>query len=283
MMADSKQDLLQRAQPWKGHLDRAKRIVGYLLFLPDGAIRFRTGEPDFSSLKDQEYDWTRSVYSGACEQIPNDIPKPLGKHVQTTHYVDANLHHDLAAGKAVTAALHFLNQTPIDAYTKRQSTVETATYGSEFVAARTAVDQIIDIRTTFRYLGVPIRDKSYMFGDNRSVVTSSTIPNSTISKRHHLASYHRVREAIAAKYISFHWKDGKSNPADILSKHWEFATVWPMLKPILFWRGETATQLKGSDRIPSTTPGAEPPRDARDSGSARSHSMHLETSSSDRP
>ena len=37
------------------------------------------------------------------------------------------------------------------------------------------------------------------------------------------------------------------------------------------------------DRIPSTTPGAEPPRDARDSGSARSHSAHLETSSSDRP
>ena len=116
-----------RAQPRKGHLDRAIRIVGYLLFLPDGAIRFRTGEPDFSSLKDQEYDWTRSVYSGACEQIPHDIPKPLGKHVQTTHYVDANLHHDLATGKAVTAVLHFLNQTPIDAYTKRQSTVETAT------------------------------------------------------------------------------------------------------------------------------------------------------------
>ena len=137
-----------RAQPRKGHLDRAKRIVGYLLFLPDGAIRFRTREPDFSSLKDQECDWTRSVYSGACEQIPDDIPKPLGKHVQTTHYVDANLHHDLATGKAVTAVLHFLNQTPIDAYTKRQSTVETATYGSEFVAARTAVDQIIDIRTT---------------------------------------------------------------------------------------------------------------------------------------
>ena len=41
-----------RAQPRKGHPDRAKRIVGYLLFLPDGAIRFRTGESDFSSLKD---------------------------------------------------------------------------------------------------------------------------------------------------------------------------------------------------------------------------------------
>ena len=208
-----------RAQPRKGHHDRAKRIVGYLLFLSDGAIRFRTGEPDFSSLDDQEYDWTRSVYSGACEQIPHDIPKTLGEHGQTTHYEDANLHHDHATGKAVTAVLHFLNQTPIDAY----------------------------------------------------------------SKRHHLVSSHRVKEAIAPKYISFHWKDSKSNPADILSKHWEFATVWPMLKPILFWRGETATQLKGSDRIPSTTPGAEPPRDARDSGSARSHSTHLETNSSNRP
>ena len=208
-----------RTQPRKGHLDRTKRIVGYLLFLPDGAIRFRTGEPDFLSLNDQEYDWTRSVYSGACEQIPHDIPKPLREHGQTTHYVDANLHHDHATGKAVTAVLHFLNQTPIDAY----------------------------------------------------------------SKRHHLVSYHRVKEAIALKYLSFHWKDDISNPADILSKHWEFATVWPMLKHILFWRGETATQLKGSDRIPSTTPGAEPPRDARDSGSARSHSTHLETSSSDRP
>ena len=208
-----------RTQPRKGHLDRAKKIGGYLLFLPDGAIRFRTGEPDFSSLNDQEYDWTRSVYSGACEQIPHDIPKPLREHGQTTHYVDATLHHDHATGKAVTAVLHFLNQTPIDAY----------------------------------------------------------------SKRHHLVSYHRVKEAIAIKYLSFHWKDDISNPADILSKHWEFATVWPMLKPILFWRGETSTQLKGSDRIPSTTPGAEPPRDARDSGSARSHSTHLETSSSDRP
>ena len=208
-----------RTQPRKGNPNRAKRIVGYLLFLPDGTIRFRTEKPDLLSLKDQVYDWTRSVYSGACEQIPHDIPKPLGKHGQTTHYVDANLHNDLATGKVVTAVLHFLNQTPNDAY----------------------------------------------------------------SKRHHLVSYHQVKKAIAPKYISLHWKDGKSNPVHIISKHWEFETVWPILKPILFWRGETATQLKGSDRIPSTTPGAEPPRDDRDSGSARSHSMHLETSSSDRP
>ena len=47
--------------------------------------------------------------------------------------------------------------------------------------------------------------------------------------------------------------------------------------------GSGAQPLPVYDRIPSTTLGAEPPRDARDSGSARSHSTHLETSSSDRP
>ena len=55
------------------------------------------------------------------------------------------------------------------------------------------------------------------------------------------------------------------------------------------WSQQTSTMLRTyliqhlPDRIPSTTPGAEPPRDARDSGSARSHSTHLETSSSNRP
>ena len=44
--------------------------------------------------------------------------------------------------------LHFVNHTPIDSYSKRQATVETATYGSEFVASKTATEQIIDLRHT---------------------------------------------------------------------------------------------------------------------------------------
>ena len=99
------------------------------------------GEPDYSDLPDQDYDWTRTVYRAAKEQFPKDIPNPKGMRVITTTYVDANLHHDLTTGKSVTVVLHFINSTPGDWFSKRQATVETATYGSEFVAARTAVDQ----------------------------------------------------------------------------------------------------------------------------------------------
>jgi hypothetical protein len=59
-----------------------------------------------------------------------------------------------------------------------------------------------------------------------------------ITKRHHLLSYHRVREAIAAGYIAFHWIESKRNPSDILSKHWDYVTGWPLVNAILFWRGD---------------------------------------------
>ena len=186
----------------------------------------------------------------------------------TVHYVDANLHHDLVTGRSVTAILHIVNGTPTDWYSKRQATVETATYGSEFVAARIAVDQIVDLRYTLMYLGVPIRSKSFMFGDNKSVITSSTIPNSLLSKTHHISAYHRVRVAIALKYLMFIWKDGKTNPADILSKHLEFPQIWPLLKPPLFWGGETAEikqQPKGSDTNPTDCCSSEPQENHEDS------------------
>ena len=78
----------------------------------------------------------------------------------TTIYVDANLHHDQVTGRVVTACLHLVKATPSHWHTKRQATVETTTFGSDFVAARIATDQIIDLRYTLMYLGVPVRSKA---------------------------------------------------------------------------------------------------------------------------
>ena len=114
--------------------------------------------------------------------------------------------------------LHYLNQTAVDWFCKRQDTVETATYGSEFVVAKFGCEQIMDLRHSLRYLGVPVLNHSYMFGDNQSVVTSSTIPHSRLNKRHQALSYHRVRECIAAKIIRFFHVRSEENPSDIMTK-----------------------------------------------------------------
>ena len=156
-------------------------------------------EPDYSYLPEQNLDWTHTVYDHAQEIIPRDIPDPLGKSVTTTTTVDASLNHCLANVRSLTGCLHFVNHTPTDSYSKRQATVETATYGSKFVTSKTAIEEIVDLRHTLRYLGVPMKTKSYLFGDNRSVVTSCTLPHSTLGKRHSILAYHRVREANGIK------------------------------------------------------------------------------------
>ena len=207
-----------RLAPKVGQIERMIRIYGYLSRTKHEALRIRTDEPNYMHLPDLEYDWTMT-YGNDLEEIPKDPPEPLGKSVTTTTFLDAKLLHDHITGRSVAAVLHFFNLTPGNWYSKRQATVENATYGSEFVAAKTATEQIIDIRQTLRYLGVPIKSKAYMFGDNKSAVTSSTVLHSLLSKRHNIFSYHRVREAIADEILVFHWCDSSQNKSDILSKH----------------------------------------------------------------
>ena len=129
-----------------------------------------------------------------------------------------------------------VNNTPMDWYSKKQSTVEAATYGSEFMAARIATQQMIDLRLTLRHMGIPIDGPSWMFGDNEGVIKSSTIPASTLKKRHNALSYHTVRAAISAGIIEFRHIPGKINPADMLTKHLEPRDLEPLTRPLLFWQ-----------------------------------------------
>ena len=133
-----------RALPRKGHLEWLKRIYAYVIRTNVCATRFTTIEPGYSSLPDQNFDWAHTVYGHVHKIIPDDNPDHLGKAVPTTTTVDVNLNHCLVTCRSVTGCLHFVNHTPIDSYSKRQATVETATYGSEFVASKTVTEQIID-------------------------------------------------------------------------------------------------------------------------------------------
>ena len=142
-------------------MDRLKRIYAYAISTKDYAVMFRTNQPDYSFPPEQDSDWTYSVYGDVHEILPDNMPEPLGKAVVTTTTMDANLGHCLATGKSLAGCLHYVNKTPVDWYSKKQGTVETATYGSEFVAAKEAAEQIMDIRQTLRYLGAPIASKSF--------------------------------------------------------------------------------------------------------------------------
>ena len=78
-----------------------------------------------------------------------------------------------------------------------------------------------------------------MFGDNKSVVDTCSIPTYKLHKIHLILSFHRVREAIASQLVHFVHIAGVDNPADVLSKAWGYQQVWNVLQPLLFWSGDT--------------------------------------------
>jgi hypothetical protein len=63
-----------RTSPCCGHLDRAKRMVGYLSKFRLAKICVLTNEPDYSDVGRIEYDWAKSVYGDVLEIIPNNTP-----------------------------------------------------------------------------------------------------------------------------------------------------------------------------------------------------------------
>jgi len=108
-----------RAAPRIGHLERAKRIFGYLAKMNMAKLRIRTEQPDYSGLPNFEFDWARTVYGAMEELLPDNAPEPLGKPVTLTHFVDANLMHDLSTGRSLTGILHLANKTPIKWFSKK--------------------------------------------------------------------------------------------------------------------------------------------------------------------
>jgi hypothetical protein len=106
--------------PRIGHLERLRRIYGYLLKMRFASNRVRTEEPNCSDVPDHQYDWTYTVYGNTKEVLPKDAPEPLGKYMTFSHYVDANHMHDITTGKSVTGILHLINKTPLDWYSRNK-------------------------------------------------------------------------------------------------------------------------------------------------------------------
>ena len=106
-----------------------------------------------------QYEWTQTIYGKGTEELRHYTPTPRGKPVRTTTYADANLMHDFLTGGQSMVILHFINQTPIQWFAKKQETAETATYGSKFLVARQATEQILDLLYTLHMMGIPIDGK----------------------------------------------------------------------------------------------------------------------------
>jgi hypothetical protein len=131
--------------PREGHLKAMYRVFGYLKKFPQGQILIDPNPLDTKGFEFLEQDWTE-FYPDAEEELPPDMPVPKGEAAHTSCYVDSDHAHDVVTRRSVSGILLFFNSMPVKWHSKRQKTVETSSYGSELVAARIAVDLIIELR-----------------------------------------------------------------------------------------------------------------------------------------
>ena len=205
--------------PREGHMNAVYNIFGYLDKHMEGAnLVFDDKIPQVDESVFETVDWAESVYGDQHEELPPNMPEPLGNPVVVSCFVDANHAGDLITRRSHTGILLYVNNSPIVWFSKKQTTVESSTFGSEFVAARIAADIIEAIRYKLRMFGIPVEGPANLFCDNRSVVVNTSRPDSRLNKKHNAICFHRVREAAARKILRVGKEDTESNLADLLTK-----------------------------------------------------------------
>ena len=205
------------AAPREGHLEQCFHIFAYLKQHDRSSLVFDDQQPEYDESRFKKADWAE-FYPGAAEQIPPNAPQIRGKSVTMSCFVDADHAGCRATRRSHTGVLIYVNRAPIVWYSKRQNTVESSTFGSEFIAMKTAIDLIEGLRYKLRMMGIKVDGPTSLFCDNEAVVTNSTKPESTLKKKHNAIAYHRVREALAAGIAKVANEDGLTNLADGLTK-----------------------------------------------------------------
>eukprot|EP00957_Ditylum_brightwellii_P115454 8806025-Ditylum_brightwellii.AAC.1 len=109
----------------QGHLKHLKRVYCFFCNYKKTDVKLNTEMTDYSNYQVDKKNWGH-IYHPCQEEIPEDIPEPYGKPVMTTTFVDANLLHDVITERSCTGLIHLLNKIPIDWFSKRQNTVDTA-------------------------------------------------------------------------------------------------------------------------------------------------------------
>ena len=98
-----------------------------------------------------------------------DIPEARGKEVGIHSFVDASHTADKVTRRFQTGIFIFMNKVPIIFHSKKQNSVETSAFGSEYTIIKQAEELIKSSRYKLRMFGVPLEGLTNVYCDNKAV------------------------------------------------------------------------------------------------------------------
>ena len=206
------------AMPRKGQLEQLFHMFAFLKNKHNSEMVFDPSEPNIDESLFPSEIWTDTVYGNCSEDIPTNAPEPRGFGFKMRAYVDSDHAGDAITRRSRTGFLIFLNNAPIYWTSKKQGSIETSSFASEFIAMKTCCEYIRGLRYKLRMMGIPCDFPAFVFGDNQSVLANSTKPFSVLKKKSCSIAYHFVREGVARGEWRTAYVPTHLNLADLLTK-----------------------------------------------------------------
>ena len=219
------------AAPRKGHLEALFHLFSYLNQHDRSRMVF--DDAKFTITDELDSDW-KPFYPDAKDEVPSNAPAPRGKEVQVTAFCDSDHAGDRMTRRSRTGILIYVNKAPVCWYSKKQGTVETSTFGSEFTALKVCTEMLRGLRYKLRMMGIPLDGPAHVRVDNMSVVNNTTKPESRLQKKSNAIAYHYVRENVAAGIIRIGYENTATNLADMLTKSQSGATRSKLVGKVLY-------------------------------------------------
>jgi hypothetical protein len=207
------------ALPREGHLSQVYRTFAYLKKYHNTEMVFDPSEPTIDRSDFERRDWSTSEMGFSLkEELPDNMPVPRGLGFTMRAFVDADHATDSMTRKSRSGFIVYLNSAPVYWMSKKQNSVETSSHGSEFHAMKICAEYVRGLRYKLRMLGISCEEPTFIYGDNKSVLCNTSIPDSTLKKKSQSIAYHFVREGTARDEWRTAYVNTHHNPADLLTK-----------------------------------------------------------------
>ena len=204
--------------PREGHLDHVIYMFSYLKCHHNSRLVLDPTYPDIDMESFERKNW-KQFYGDLKELLPSNAPRGIGKEFIIRAYVDADFAGDNLIRRSRTGSIIMINNAPLYWFSKKQSSMETNSFGSEFVAMKQCCEYLKGLRYKLRMMGIPVNNPCFIFGDNKSVLWNTTVPDSMLKKKTASVSYHFVREGVSSDEWRTTYIKTNDNPADILTKN----------------------------------------------------------------
>jgi hypothetical protein len=178
--------------PRVGHLEQVFHIFAHLKKYHNTEIVYDPSDPVIDEAQFDAKDWASSEFGhlDGEEELPPNMPEPRGQGFVISSKVDADHASDSVTRRSRTGFLVWINNSCLVYFlSKKQTSVETSSFGSEFVAMKQCCEYLRGMRYKLRMMGIAVNGPCYISGDNQSVIGAGKHDRARLDTKEEVPKY----------------------------------------------------------------------------------------------